>query len=164
MADTVYQSISELFSVSLQLERAAHILYAKWANAFAAYPEIASFWSQYAQEEAYHAKLLERARSSLSSEQLMSSTGVNSFLASFDLLQNLKEAEAKITDLEEAYQFAEKMEHSEVNALFEFLVSRSPFFEMSEVSEGLSNHIDRLANDFPVEFRNQDARRNIKVN
>lgn len=164
MEDTVYQTLSELFSVSLQLERAAQILYTKWAKAFAAYPEVATFWSHYAQEEARHAKLLEEARSSLTPEQLMSGTGVSSFRASFDLLQNLKQTEAKIQNLDDAYLFAEKMEHSEVNALFEFLVSRSPLIEMSEVSEGISNHIDRLINDFPTEFRNSDARRNIKVN
>ncbi|MEW6401913.1 MAG: ferritin family protein [Chloroflexota bacterium] len=160
----MYQTISELFTVSLQLEREAHIIYSKWAKAFAAYPEIASFWLQYAQEELRHAKLLEKARSSLSPEQLMSGTGVSSFLTTFDLLQNLKQFEEKIINLEDAYQFAKKMEHSEINTLFEFLVSRSLLFEMSEVSDGISHHIDRLENDFPAEFRNPDKRRNIKVN
>jgi rubrerythrin len=164
METAVYQTLSELFSVSLQLERAAQILYTKWAKAFAAYPEVAAFWLQYAQEEARHARLLEEVRSALTPEQLMSGTGVNSFRASFELLQNLKRIEARIRNLDDAYQFAEKMEHSEVNALFEYLVSRSPLVEMSEVSEGISNHIDRLANDFPAEFQNSDARRNIKVN
>ena len=164
--NTVYQTISELFSVSLQLEREAQILYTKWANAFASYPEVASFWSQYAQEEADHARFLEEVRSSLSREQLMSGTGVTSFSTTFTLLQNLKQTEAKIKNLDDAYVFAEAMEHSEINTLFEFLVSRSPRVEaeLNKVSEKISKHINRLADDFPQEFRTSDARRNVKVN
>jgi rubrerythrin len=166
MESTVYQTISELFSVALQLEREAQILYTKWAKAFASYPEVASFWSQYAQDEAQHARILEEVRSSLSREQLMSSTGVSSFSAIFNLLQNLKQTEARIKNLDDAYVFAQAMEHSEINSLFEFLVSRSPHLEaeIGKLNEKISTHINRLEDDFPQEYRTSDARRRVKVN
>lgn len=159
------QSLSELFAIALQLERAAQILYTKWSEAFAEHPDVVAFWDAYAKEEAYHAKLLEERRAELTREQLMEPTNASAFEAVFSLLNNLQRRESTIKNLEDAYSFARRIENSEMNSFFEFLIGQSQLSadEMNALHDGLSRHIARLESEFPQTLQDPENRRAIKV-
>ena len=155
---------SDLLVISIQLEMAAQELYKAWAKKFAAVSDVASFWSAYAAEEATHARLLEELRARLSPEQL--ATPVESEMAqdAEKLLISLR-TEAEIHDLEQAYQQANYLEHSEANSLFEFIMAH---FETDKkaiafLRSQLDGHIGRLTYRFPEQFSRPELRRAIKV-
>ena len=63
-------TVAELFDLAIRAEKAAEEMYRGLEAKFAHYPEVASFWRQYAAEEAGHATWLERLRERLSQEEL----------------------------------------------------------------------------------------------
>ena len=56
------ETVEELFGYAIELERAAETLYKQLQKIFAEYPEVASFWKLYADEEKGHAEYLARVK------------------------------------------------------------------------------------------------------
>jgi rubrerythrin len=156
-------SAGELLELSLGFEKDAQKLYKNWAKKFSKIPQAATFWRDYAEDEATHARLLKELRARLSRDQL--ATPIECELAGDTRKLLLSTQKQKIEDLEQAFQFADELEHSEINPLFDVIVS---FFETDEEAKAmlrllLAKHINKLIDSFPERFSNPDLRREVKV-
>jgi rubrerythrin len=158
-----YQA-GELLELSLGFEQNARELYQKWSELFAGEPAVAAFWREYSSDEAIHARLLEELRARLSSEQL--NTFIDSEIVGDTkrLLAYLKK-EQNIEDLDQAYKFANMIETSEINPLFEEIISA---FEQDEKALTLlrtqvNEHIGKLIYKFPKQFSRSELRQAVKV-
>ena len=154
----------ELLELSLGFERTARELYKRWSELFAGVPDVAAFWSEYAADEAVHARLLEELRARLTPEQL--ATRIENELAGDTkrLLAYLQK-EQNIHDLEQAFHFANMIEASEINPLFEVIMKT---FEPDEkattlLHSQLNEHIGKLTYKFPKRFSSPELRQAIKV-
>jgi rubrerythrin len=154
----------ELLELSLGFEENARELYRQWAQLFASTPDVAAFWSEYASDEASHALLLEELRQRLSPEQL--ATRIENELAGdTKRLLAFLQKEQNIEDLDQAYHFANMIETSEINPLFETIMST---FGKDEKTNSLlrlqlTEHIGKLTNNFPKRFSRPELRQAIKV-
>jgi rubrerythrin len=159
-------TVTELFELSIAAERAAEGLYLGLAAKFAHHQDVADFWRNYAGEEAGHARWLERTRDGSSPEQL-------SALADPAILKNARRflgfspefALEEIATLEDAYQQANDLENSEMNVVFEFIITgfsadeRAGAFLRSQ----LRDHIARLMVEFPARFSHVSNRQAVKA-
>lgn len=160
------ETVAKLFEYAISLERGAETLYRELERMFASYPEIASFWKHYADEEKGHASYLERVRVNVDANRL-------SAKADDDILRKvhrcLAEASAarlvNIKTLEDAYQLAVELENSETNAVFEFVILNFSTDELAKsrsfLHTQLSAHITRLETDFPASYRSAAARQSV---
>ena len=66
----------------------------------------------------------------------------------------------QVRTLADAYELVNEMEHSEMNVVFEFLISSFPADQevLSFLRAQLSEHVDRLITAFPERFRDPGAR------
>ena len=154
----------ELLELSLGFEKNAQAIYAQWAGKFSAEADVADFWREYSGDEAYHAGLLENLRARLTQAQLASLIESNLVGDTRRLLSALQN-EPAIQDLDQAYRFANMIEHSEVNPLFEAILT---YFETDEEARNLlrsqlEEHINKLIYKFPQRFSRSKKRREIKV-
>jgi rubrerythrin len=154
----------ELLELSLGFEENARELYRRWSELFAEVPDVAAFWSEYASDEAVHARLLEDLRARLSPEQL--ATRIENELAGdTKRLLSYLQKEQNIENLEQAFQFANMIETSEINPLFEVIMST---FEPDEkaitlLRSQLNEHIGKLTYKFPKRFSRPELRQAVKV-
>ena len=154
----------ELLELSFEFEKNAQRIYEAWAKKFYSLPDVAAFWREYSADEAIHASLLERLRARLTPDQL--DTLIESELVGDTrrLLAYLQK-EHDIEDLDQAFQYANMIEHSEINPLFEVVMST---FETDKeaidlLRSQLEAHIDKLIYKFPKRFSRSEKRREIKV-
>ena len=157
---------NELFELAIAAERAAETLYQRIAAKFAPYPEVATFWANYAQEEVMHAQWLEQIREKTSPEQLSAPADPYQLENVHRVLQfSIENALADIDNLEDAYQLANDVEHSETNAIFEFLISNFSTDKKVQafLRSQLRDHVARLMIDLPTQFRHAANRRMIKA-
>jgi rubrerythrin len=167
MSDKV-ETVDKLFEYAIALEKAAQTLYKHLQKIFAEYPEVESFWKQYADEENGHAEYLARIRAQVDTSRL-SERADDSMLRK--VLHCLEQASPKrlesVKTLEDAYQLAVELENSETNAIFEFMVTN---FSTSELANAhkflrtqLSVHVARLENDFPTPYKSRVSRQSVLV-
>ena len=154
----------ELLELSLGFEENARELYKEWSQLFAGLPDVAAFWSEYASDESYHARLLEELRLRLSPEQLATPIE-NDLVGDTKRLLAYLQKERYIEDLEQAFDFAYMIENSEINPLFEVLMST---FELDKnaitlLQSQLNDHIGKLTYKFPKRFSSPELRQAIKV-
>jgi rubrerythrin len=154
----------ELLELSLGFEQNARELYKKWSVTFAGEPDVAAFWSEYAADEDMHAHLLDELRSRLSADEL--ATLIKSELVG-DTRRMLVylQKDPNIRDLDQAFQYANMIEHSEVNPLFEEVLSafEQDVNRINLLRTQLSEHIGKLINKFPKRFSSAELRRAVKV-
>ena len=154
----------DLLELSLEFELNARELYKKWSELFAGTPDVAAFWQEYSVDESYHASLLEDLRERLSPQQLDT-------LIESDLVGDTKrllaflQKEPNIENLDQAYQYANMIETSEINPLFDVVMSA---FEQDErtmtfLRTQLNEHVGKLANKFPKYFSRPEPRQAVKV-
>ena len=113
-------------------------------------PDVAAFWSEYASDEDIHARFLEELRRRLSPEQLATNIE-NELVGDTKRLLTYLQKEQSIEDLDQAYRFANMIETSEINPLFETILST---FEPDEkvitlLRLQLSEHVGKLTYKFP---------------
>ena len=159
-------TIAQLFALAIEVERAAERLYRGLEAKFASHPEIAGFWRQYADEEAGHALWLERLRDKLAPERLSVPAAPAMLESARVLLQWLiKNPVKEVKNLEDAYQLANELEHSEINVIFEFLITNfsvdrdTPSFLRAQ----LRKHLAKLMTEFPQQFGNNIMRSAIQA-
>jgi rubrerythrin len=162
------ETVDNLFGYAITLEKAAETLYKQLQKMFAEYPEVASFWKLYADEESGHAEYLTRIRAQVDTSRL-SEQADDSMLKK--VLHCLEQASPKrlksVKTLEDAYQLAVELENSETNAIFEFMITN---FSTSELANAhkflrtqLSIHVARLENDFPNPYKSRVSRQSVLV-
>jgi hypothetical protein len=158
--------VSKLFELAIAAERTNEELFRGLAAKFAHYQPVADFWVAYAQDEVLHAQSLEQIRDALSPEQLSAAADPYRLENAYKALQlQVKDALKGIDDLEEAYQLAHEVEHSETNAVFEFLIGNFSADQQTQsfLRSLLGEHIARLIDGFPAPFKQAARRREIKA-
>jgi rubrerythrin len=159
-------TVKELFQVAIALEKVAEKVYRGLQIKFSHHPEVADFWKKYASEEAGHARVLERFWDKLSQEKLAKPVNPRMLETGRKLLGIAAEQRLdEIKNLEDAYQMVNELESSEMNAIFEFMIT-----EFSGVAETqsflrsqLSEHIGRLMTGFPERYRDKASRLMVKA-
>ena len=81
------------------------------------------------------------------------------------LVFSLEKTLGTIKTLVDAYQLASEVENGETNAIFSFLTEHfAPSDELRAFLRGqLTNHLNKLMVDFPLEFQSTARRRQIKA-
>jgi rubrerythrin len=162
-----FGTIGHLIELAIQSEKLAEKFYRRLAGKFSHYPEIEKFWNDYASEENGHTRWLEILRQRAGAERLNSladvdilAQAVRSILTPIDTLL------AKIKTLQDAYEIANELEHSETNTVFEFLISYFAEDEQSQtfLRAQLNDHVGRLMIDFPNRYGTGTLRRGIMAN
>jgi rubrerythrin len=160
-----FGTIAHLIELAIQGERLSETFYQRLARMFNNHPDVAEFWNGYAAEENGHARWLIKLRERSSAEQLSQpadpmvleqaeralATPIDALLADVKTLQN-------------AYEVANELEHSETNVVFEFLISYFAQDEQTQIflRAQLSDHVGRLMIDFPKRLGTGTLRRGIQ--
>jgi rubrerythrin len=114
-----------LLQFAISIESAANSIYLAFKKQFSDLnPETSSIWAQLADDEAKHAAELQKILDSLPKEQLEAPADEKALKIleriNLDLDKAKDRAFTKTKTLKDAYEFTHELEHSEVNALFEF--------------------------------------------
>jgi rubrerythrin len=157
-------TISELFDLAMDAEKAAGKLYRGLEAKFAHYPEVAGFWKRYAAEEAEHVLWLERLRDRLSQEELSAPADSRALENARAALQfSVEDALGEIENLQDGYHAANELENSEMNAVFEFLITHFSYDEETQafLKAQLKDHVTRLMTGFPAHFQSAMMRSSV---
>lgn len=154
-------TIADLFALAIAAETSAAEFYRGLAAKFAGYSDVAEFWQRYATDEIAHARWLARLQGNVSLEQLAAR-------ADPVMLENARHAAnisaekllADVHNLADAYELVNDLESSEINVVFDFLISSFPTDQeiLSFLRAQLSEHINRLVTAFPKRFGDPGAR------
>jgi rubrerythrin len=154
-------TVADLFALAIAAETSAAELYRGLVAKFAGYSDVAEFWRRYVTDEIAHARWLERLQGNVSVEQLASR-------ADPVMMENARRAAnvstekllADVHNLADAYEIVNDLENSEINAVFDFLVSNFPMNRevSSFLRAQLAEHIGRLITAFPERFRDPGVR------
>ncbi len=148
-------TVADLFELAIELEKSAQELYRGFEAKFAHQQKASDFWKQYAAEEAGHASWLARLRDGLSAEELSAPADPAMLEAAREMLKfSVENGLAGVMDLRDAYQLANKLENSETNAIFEFLITHFSTDEKMQdfLRSHLKDHIGKLMLWFPTQF------------
>ncbi|MGB9777205.1 MAG: hypothetical protein ACPL7C_11810 [Anaerolineae bacterium] len=150
------QSVDDLIALLLHAETAVQTLYLRLVEAFAHEPKAAEVWWKMGADEAAHIRLLEQIRDSLSPERLQDPADPLWLEQAKSAARFSPErAMARIQTLEDAYQEAHAIENSELNAVFEFVMTE--YFprplKVEFIHNMLREHVDRLQDLRTTEWR-----------
>jgi hypothetical protein len=160
------KTIAQAFEVAIDAEDASQRLFLGLEAKFAHHAALAAFWRQYAHEETEHAAWLSNMRARLNAAQLSQPVDAQTVrvlqtISGFSVVKALQ----RVRNLEDAYQLVSDMENGETNAIFKFLVDN---FEKDErlrafLRAQLIDHIARLVEGFPEQYKGSLARRAIET-
>lgn len=159
-------TVSDLIGLAIQVENTCRALYEGLEKKFAHTPEIASYWHGFAREEAGHARWLEDLRAKSSAAQLEKKADVETLQRAQQALEFSSAQSAKnIHNLEDAYQIANELENSEVNTIFEFLITNyaGDPGTIAFLRTQLNTHTANLQSKLPAEYQSKSARRALKA-
>lgn len=158
-------TIAELIELAIEAEEATERLYREMARKFAPYEEVADFWKRYADTEASHAQWLRHIQETVNPRQFTAPIDFQVFQDAQNVQKMIPQTLQTIDNLEDAYQLAHELESSEVNTIFEVLVTN--FAGNDETGRflraQLHEHVATLINGFPADFRDPAALRAVKA-
>ena len=160
------KTTADLIELAVQGERQAEEFYLRLAEMFAAHPQIEAFWQEYAREENAHACWLETLRGRIGAERLSEPVDEGLIQQAVRAIATPPEAYlAGIHNLQQAYDTANELEHSETNTVFEFLVSNfaDDMQTRAFLRAQLSEHVGRLLMKFPDQYRFPMIRKSVLV-
>ena len=160
------ESVAELFELAIAAEEAAEALYRGFGAKFAHHQDVATFWRKYADEEIGHIRWLDGVRDKSSLEQLSAPADLSVLKDAREFLRfSPQHALEGVTNLEDAYQLANELENSEINVVFEFIITNFSADESagSFLRSQLKDHIARLMTEFPARFSHAASRQAVKV-
>jgi hypothetical protein len=159
-------TVAQAFEVAIATERAAERLFQGLEAKFAHHEDVATFWKQYALDEAKHAEWLEGLKGRLTTEQLSRPVDAHTV----ELLQavagfSVEKALLGVKNLEDAYQLVNDIENGETNAIFQFLLDNfEADVQMRDFLRAqLNKHIARLSIDLPVQYKGIISRKAIQA-
>jgi rubrerythrin len=158
-------TMSDLFTWAITAEREAQTLYLGLAERFAHEPQVADFWREMAEEERLHIEGLQQIFESLTPQQQETPADPDTLWKAHELSQfSASKALQGIKTLEDAYELAHELEYSEVNTVFEFILTEFVGDETrrSFVITQLREHMARLLNS-PTILYNSGWRRSVEA-
>ena len=161
-----HNSIQALFEYSIAAENYAEQMYRRFEEMFAAEPKIAACWLRYAAEEHGHASWLEKLLGGLPAEARTAPANTEMLETARHLVAvPLDKVLAQIQTLDDAYELAHELEYSEVNTVFEFLLTTfgRDMQTAQFVRKQLGDHVARLENEFPDPFTSAFRRRSVRA-
>lgn len=159
-------TIADLFQLAIQAEKDSAKAYRRLAQMFSHEPEVADFWAAYAAEEDGHAHWLQDLEADSNPDKLSQPVDAEMIETARQVARfPVDAALRKVQTLEDAYQLANEMEHSEINVVFQFLIDN---FDTREdtyqfVRSHLHDHVAKLMTGFPGAFKNAAARRKLEA-
>ncbi len=147
MNEKAENTVETLLSLAIACEKAVYEFYEGLLRKFAHVPRAVEVWQGMLEDEQMHIRFLEHIRSRLSPDRLRAP-------ADTEMLQSIRKAAKfspqstlqKIQNLNDAYEFAHELEHSEVNAVLEFIITEyaDPVLKAQMVDQYLRVHLKRL--------------------
>lgn len=137
----------ECFEEAIRLEEAARDYYSKMSDLFSDHPAVASIFSALAQDEQEHALTLGRVRDGHCHSASIHERSVQFRKTLKHLEEGVRKAIAnRPAHLEEAYRFADRVEHSEVNEIYITLTTESlePAGEKDLILSIIDRHLGRI--------------------
>lgn len=158
------ETLNDTLAIAIGAERACEKLFHGLEAKFAAYPDLAAFWHQYAMDEVGHANWLEKLRARLTPSQLgepVDSQVVEMMQAVSDF--SVEGALSHVKNLEDAYQLVTDVENGETNAIFKFLLDHIETDDALRIfiRNQLGKHVAKLALELPTQYKGSLARRVI---
>lgn len=148
-------TLKQLFERMVACEKEAAEFYDDLSHRFADYEEVAAFWMLMRDDEFNHASILQTLQGKLTGEQLSASVKESVWQKLDSVHQLLGEgSEFSIVTLWDAYEMAHRIETSEVNNIFAFLISEvvSPEDRKHLVQQQVNEHVERLQ-DFGRKYK-----------
>lgn len=159
------ETLADALEIAIGAEKASEKLFRGLEAKFAAYPDLAAFWHQYAMDEVGHANWLEKLRTRLPPAQLALTVDDGPVLEMMQSISHfsVESALQDVKNLEDAYQLVTDVENGETNAIFRFLLD---YIETDDalrifVRNQLSKHVAKLTIDLPTQYKGSVARRTI---
>ena len=161
-----FGTVSHLLELAAQGERFFESFYQRVAARFSHHPEIEKFWMDYAAEENEHARWVEDLRQRVPVEILNSPADPQVLAdAEHSLSVPMDNLLHSIRTLQDAFEVANELEHSETNQVIEFLISHFSEDEQARafLRTQLHEHIERLMIQFPRQYGTGSLRRGINA-
>lgn len=159
------KTIESLFKRAIEIEYKAAQIYEELSKMFPHVPGLAAFWQELHEDEIGHAKMLQETRELLASRQLMLQPDSKIWEDIAGIQHMLDQSlVAEVKTLDDAYELANEIESSEVNAIFQFLAlecvpsDKRKVFVLSVIEL----HLKRLS-DFSLNFGDRDWRRGVNI-
>lgn len=141
-------TIREIFDIAIAAEQAAQQIYRGFMKKFGHVAAAAGLWQDLLNDEIYHEQELKRIFGRISQDQPLSDDETELLAKAKHEVETISvEALLKsVATLDDAYEIAYALEHSEVNAVFGFLVRRHTSSEdqYAFVMSLIGEHIARL--------------------
>jgi rubrerythrin len=157
-------TIFDLFQTAVHAETEAYAFYLKLSYAFSHVAEAARFWKGMMADEIQHSRDLSQMMSLLPRDELDAPADPEMLEKARRVLSLLKGAAAEhVESLDEAYFLAAKIESSEVNDVFRFLIGKYLASESAKatVSE-MERHREKIR-AFAGTFGDSEKRKAVKA-
>ena len=156
-------TVKDLLLLAMSAEESAQAFYAELSRMFRHMPDVSARWKEMMNDEVQHKNSLEKIFAELSEEELCAPAP--------DIIQklratlcniSLKDKLSSVKTLDDAYEIAFWLEHSEVNIAFKVMWSRpitaTSFQNNDLVVDMISKHVAKLNG-----FGNKEWRQEIKA-
>lgn len=118
-------TLTTLVDLSITGEQIMRDFYLGLVDKFSNHPEVSDFWKNMAEDEIHHIQDLEDIRASRTSKQLQETINPSFLHGLKDALNfNLKDKLESINNLDDANDVANYLETSEINKVFDLLITK----------------------------------------
>ena len=158
------RTVDEMLQMAVKAERIAESVYDAFGKMFINNPEVARFWTRYADEEAGHARWMESLHRRASPEQLAVPANDEMWMLLTRLVNtDISELIGRVHNLQDAWDLANELENGETNIIFQFLISNfsKDAYTLGFLRTQLRDHMNHLMIDLPMQFSDVNVRRTI---
>jgi rubrerythrin len=141
------QTIAALFELAITAEEAAQDFYLGLVEKFSHLPTIADFWQKMMEDEVLHVRALREIRASLTPDQFSAPVEPAIWWKAKEVSRfSVQKRLNSVKTLEDAYQSAHYLEYSEINTVFEFLLTEFTSSDKSRefIASQLRDHVEKL--------------------
>ncbi len=142
------KTIADLFELSIKVEKMAVAIYRQMAAMFADKKPVADFFASLANDELVHVALLRESLEGLREQQLHVSAPQEMIQKIIILNKKMSVINYdEIRNLDDAYELAHEIEHSEINAIFLYLTIESVPMERRKAlyNKIIDEHLNKLS-------------------
>ncbi len=136
-----------LFEMAIAAEKEAQVFYAGLIKKFQHVPKAVKVWREMMQDEVTHFQELQKIQATLTEEQLRAPVDQSIIWKAESVREfSAEDSLNRIETLEDAFQTAHDIEYSEVNTVFEFILTEfvDPDAQRGFVVSQLKEHVAKL--------------------